>query len=51
VQQQPLGAVYTCDFASESAYDSLYDLLHKMASNIILDFFLKCVHTRLVSEG
>jgi hypothetical protein len=43
-----LGAVYTCDFAYESSYDSVYDLLLKVSSNYIFDlFFLKCVERPL----
>jgi hypothetical protein len=39
-----LGAVYTCDFAYESAYDSVYDLLRKVSRKFIFYLFLlKCV--------
>jgi hypothetical protein len=34
-----LGAVYTCDFPYESPYDSVYDLLPKVSSKLIFDFF------------
>jgi hypothetical protein len=39
-----IGAVYTYD----SAYESMYNFVHKVASNLIFDiFFLKCVEKRL----
>jgi hypothetical protein len=31
----PLGAVYTCDCAYVSTYDSVYDCLHKVVNNLI----------------
>jgi hypothetical protein len=43
-----LGAVYKCDFPYESPYDSVYDLLPKVSSKLIFDFFLmKCVNKPL----
>jgi hypothetical protein len=40
--------LYTYDFACESVYDYVYDLLHKVSNNLILDrLFLKCVYKRL----
>jgi hypothetical protein len=37
------GAVYTCNFAYESVYDSVYDLLPKVSQwFIIFLYFLKC---------
>jgi hypothetical protein len=39
---------YTCDFPYESPYDSVYDLLPKVSSKLIFDFFLlKCVERPL----
>jgi hypothetical protein len=46
VLSKPLGAVLRCDIASAKAYDSVYDLLHKVVSNFIFNwvfFFLICV--------
>jgi hypothetical protein len=37
--EMDLGAVYTCDFPYESPYNSVYDLLPKVSSKIISDFF------------
>jgi hypothetical protein len=43
-----LGAVYTCDFAYESPYDSVYDLLPKGSSKLVFDLCLmKCVYRPL----
>jgi hypothetical protein len=36
--RRPLGAVYTCDSAYESAYDSVYHLLLKVFSKCILGY-------------
>jgi hypothetical protein len=39
------GAVYTCDFVNDVAYDSVYDLLHKVVCYLIVDqCLLKCVY-------
>jgi hypothetical protein len=44
----PLGAIYTCDLTYKSAYDSVYDFLLKVVSDLIFDrFTLKCVDKRL----
>jgi hypothetical protein len=43
-----LGAVYMCDFLYELPYDSVYDLLPKVSSDIIFDRFeLICVNKQL----
>jgi hypothetical protein len=39
-----LGAVYTCDFVYEMAYDSVYDLLPSVSNKLnFYLFLLKCV--------
>jgi hypothetical protein len=35
----PRGCLYTCDFPYKSPYDSVYELLPKVSSKIIFDFF------------
>jgi hypothetical protein len=43
-----------CDFAYESAYDSVYDFLHKVVGDLFFNhYFQKCAYTRLqlVSDG
>jgi hypothetical protein len=38
-----LGAVYTCDSAYKSPFNSVYDFLHKVVCNITFNrFFLIC---------
>jgi hypothetical protein len=34
-----IGAVYTSDFPYESPYDSVYDLLPRVYTKLIFDFF------------
>jgi hypothetical protein len=43
-----LGAVYTCDSAYKLPYDSLYDFLHIVVCNLIVNrFFLKYLDKQL----
>jgi hypothetical protein len=43
-----LGAVYTSDFKNELPYDSVYDFLHKVISDLIFNWIvLKFVDKRL----
>jgi hypothetical protein len=47
----PIGAVYTCNFPYESPYDSVYDLLPKVSSKLILIFFAEmCKQTIVMGD-
>jgi hypothetical protein len=46
--ESDLGAVYTCNSGYELLYDSVYDLLHKVVCNLIVNqFLLICVNKQL----
>jgi hypothetical protein len=46
-----LGAVYTCDLTYESAYDSVYDFLHKVQSDYISEPNPKSFVCKLCTES